>query len=511
MAIFERNQGHYDLFYSVREGYGEQPETIVFIHGLGYSSAIWQSLMDRLDTRYRLITYDLCGHGQSGMTHDSISWPLFYEELFDLLDFLEVSSCHLFGHGIGGIIAIKAAVARGKRLKSLTLMSTPLYFPEDLYKYEYDQRLDLLVHKRSEFAHHMALNVVHQMTPAKRHILETAFRMVDERMYIDGVGLSFRSTDSFMTDLRNIKLPTLVMGGELDPVFPVNYTAVYSNFLEKSRLRIIPNASNAAFMDEPDYVAKSLVTFIQERDRLYFSKSHEYLQNKINSIFEKGQLAEREEATLHVKVINTFSIQWRKKEIRGKWNQRFAKELFLFLMLKHRVTREEIIVALLPETPVDKAKSYLRVMINHLKHILIAHGDPYLADGLVADRQFVHLDLPVNSDLNNYLKSIDDFEDLPAERQLETLIQLIRQYRDTFMPGFEAPWITSLKSRIENQLGHFMVDLSDAYHEAGDDESAILLLIEGVTVEPYEGYCDDRIEEIKGGYRPAKHFSPPIG
>ena len=52
-----------ELVYHV---YGEQnAETIVLLHGLDSSYVTWDSVVERLSKKYRLVVYDLRGHGKS--------------------------------------------------------------------------------------------------------------------------------------------------------------------------------------------------------------------------------------------------------------------------------------------------------------------------------------------------------------------------------------------------------------------------------------------------------------
>jgi|GEM_PF-1960703 len=513
MPVLERMPQNYGLYYDVIEPRITNSETLIFIHGLGFSSNVWRPLIAELCYDYRIIIYDICGHDKSGLyINDSgLSWDFFINELFDLIDHLEIPSANIIGHGFGGTIAMKAALRNENRFTSLTLISTALYFPQDLLKYEYDLRLQLIETKRYEFTRMMTLNSVNNLTTINQSLLEHGFRLVNEWLYKQSIHLAFQSPEPFTSDLKNIEVPTLIIGGEIDPIFPINYTAIYASYVKNSRLHIIPNASNAAFLDAPEIVGKSIHTFLKERDNFYFSKSHSYLMEKMNTIFERGHEAEKEISTLHVEVLKKFSIQWHKIELVGKWNQRLAKELLLYLTLHQHVSRENIIEAFFPEWHTTKAKNYLRVMINHLRKILLHHPDQNLVKALIINRHSIQFVAPVNSDLNHFLESLNHFQSLPFQRQYDTLMTLIRQYRYTFLPGFDAAWISQLKNHIEENLGQYMSEVVEAYRHADMNNEAILLLLEGQAIEPYSGYCQEHIDQIKRTTYPASMVSPPIG
>jgi pimeloyl-ACP methyl ester carboxylesterase len=58
--------GH-NLYY---EEHGSGPETIVFAHGLLWSGRMFEAQVSALKSRYRCITFDFPGQGQSEITRD---------------------------------------------------------------------------------------------------------------------------------------------------------------------------------------------------------------------------------------------------------------------------------------------------------------------------------------------------------------------------------------------------------------------------------------------------------
>ena len=71
---------------------GSNPETIVFVHGVGMLSAVWQPQLKYFSSSYQTLAYDLLGHGKSPMPPEEASLDDYVEQLNDLVEFLEVSS-----------------------------------------------------------------------------------------------------------------------------------------------------------------------------------------------------------------------------------------------------------------------------------------------------------------------------------------------------------------------------------------------------------------------------------
>jgi pimeloyl-ACP methyl ester carboxylesterase len=102
-----------------------QGETIVFIHGLGANLAFWFMSVGRLLAReYRVITYDLRGHGKSSMPANGYRLPQLVDDLEFLLDELDVDKAHFVGHSFGARVALAESILNADRVASLTIADT---------------------------------------------------------------------------------------------------------------------------------------------------------------------------------------------------------------------------------------------------------------------------------------------------------------------------------------------------------------------------------------------------
>jgi pimeloyl-ACP methyl ester carboxylesterase len=98
-------------------------ETVVFHHGIGASFDVWAEWLPALVDRYRVLRFDMRGHGRSTWregaakpTMDALS-----DDLFAVMDAAGVSRAHLVGESIGGTIALNAALRSPDRVATLTV------------------------------------------------------------------------------------------------------------------------------------------------------------------------------------------------------------------------------------------------------------------------------------------------------------------------------------------------------------------------------------------------------
>jgi len=100
-------------------------EDVVLIHGLGANLAFWYMGIARLlARRYRVIAYDLRGHGRSSMPPSGYTLPDMGRDLLTLLDHLQIDRAHLVGHSFGARVALYFSIASGERVASLTVADT---------------------------------------------------------------------------------------------------------------------------------------------------------------------------------------------------------------------------------------------------------------------------------------------------------------------------------------------------------------------------------------------------
>lgn len=128
-------------------------ETVVLINGFSAPLEMWAPTVPALVSDYRVLTYDLRGHGRSDLPFGGYDLITQAEDLRGLLDHLRLEKVHLVGDAAGGGIAVELALAHPERVRSLTLIGTrihgwkeppgavpPLTEEEEAYNQEFQRR-----------------------------------------------------------------------------------------------------------------------------------------------------------------------------------------------------------------------------------------------------------------------------------------------------------------------------------------------------------------------------------
>src|SRR5579863_10129349 len=87
------------LYY---EAHGAGPETIVFAHGLFWSGEMFAAQVAAFQDRYRCVTFDFRGQGQSEMTPDGYDMETLTEDAAALIRQSGLAPCHFAGLSMGG-------------------------------------------------------------------------------------------------------------------------------------------------------------------------------------------------------------------------------------------------------------------------------------------------------------------------------------------------------------------------------------------------------------------------
>lgn len=97
---------------------------VLLAHPLGMSQAVWDETIAALADRYRLISWDLPGHGASAAADGPVSAADLADEAAALLEALAIDRAHFVGTSIGGVVGQALLVHHPKRIDRVALTNT---------------------------------------------------------------------------------------------------------------------------------------------------------------------------------------------------------------------------------------------------------------------------------------------------------------------------------------------------------------------------------------------------
>jgi pimeloyl-ACP methyl ester carboxylesterase len=99
-------------------GKTEKP-TVLLLHFSGGTSHMWDGVIPHLQQEYRIIAPDLRGHGKSDRPETGYHINDFADDLYLLLEELEIQSCHVVGSSMGAEVGLSLAASHPDRVLSL--------------------------------------------------------------------------------------------------------------------------------------------------------------------------------------------------------------------------------------------------------------------------------------------------------------------------------------------------------------------------------------------------------
>lgn len=104
----------------------EGAPVVALIHGLGLTRAsTWGAIAPVFTQKFRVLTYDLLGHGQTALAQDYVSLSTLSVQLFRLLDDLVIDRVALVGFSLGGMINRRMAMDHPARVSALAVLNSP--------------------------------------------------------------------------------------------------------------------------------------------------------------------------------------------------------------------------------------------------------------------------------------------------------------------------------------------------------------------------------------------------
>jgi 3-oxoadipate enol-lactonase len=235
-------------------------------HCFGADRQFWRAQLPVLEG-YRVLRYDVRGHGQSEVTPPPYSLDLLGDDVVRLLDALDIESVHYCGISMSGMIGQNLGLRHGHRLRSLALVNTTSDYDAD----ERDAWVERIatVKRDGIEALHDALLVrwfrpqsldpwtaaVSYMSACYRGFSPVAF---------EGAASAMRGL-AYSGRLAEISVPTLVVAGAEDGATPVAMSEVIRDGIAGAELRVIEDAGHLSPIEQPEAFNRVLTDFLSRQ------------------------------------------------------------------------------------------------------------------------------------------------------------------------------------------------------------------------------------------------------
>jgi pimeloyl-ACP methyl ester carboxylesterase/tetratricopeptide (TPR) repeat protein len=256
---------HVSLRTGIRLRYGYQGdpdgEPIILLHGYTDSSFSYSTVLPLLDRKYRVYVLDQRGHGESDRPKAGYALPQFAADVVAFMDVMNIKQATIVGHSMGSFVAQHVAVAAPERVKRMVLSGSATTIRNsvvaDLQR-EVNALSDPIPEKFvRDFQVGMAFqpltdDFVNAVVKESLNIPARVWREVMAEM------LSSKAD----VELAKIKVPTLILWGDKENVFPRSEQDLLLAALPNARLKVYEDTGHSMHWERPERFAKDLQEFM---------------------------------------------------------------------------------------------------------------------------------------------------------------------------------------------------------------------------------------------------------
>jgi 3-oxoadipate enol-lactonase len=239
---------------------------VVLSCSLGTDRTMWDPQLPALAERYRVLRYDLRGHGVSPAPASPYAISDLGQDLLALLDRLEIERAALCGASIGAMTSIWVAARAPERVRRMVLCCTSARFGPEASR-TYRGRAELVLEQGVEPVADGALE--RWFTPAFRQAQPELMARIRQ-------GLTSTSSQGYAGccaalaaldlrgDLGSVDAPTLVIAAAQDPATPSDHGRLIADGIPDARFELIDGAAHLASIEKAEQVTPLIREFIDE-------------------------------------------------------------------------------------------------------------------------------------------------------------------------------------------------------------------------------------------------------
>lgn len=243
---------HYELV-------GRRGQPIIFLHSWLGSWRYWLPTMEYVSERYRAYALDFWGFGETLDEKGTFSVSEYVDMLLRFMDNMGMSRVVLVGHGLGGMVAVRAATEHPELFTKLMVVSTPMQ----------GTQLQSVV-KPGAFSRLLGRSNPNNIWTKQVREMKLSDEVVQKEIIDDTEALSESVVSSVLNsiletdlsaDLARLSTPLLALYGERD-------TLIVSDALEDEESKTfkqvltLPKAAHFPFLDQSTMFYRALMDYL---------------------------------------------------------------------------------------------------------------------------------------------------------------------------------------------------------------------------------------------------------
>jgi pimeloyl-ACP methyl ester carboxylesterase len=240
--------------------------TLILLHGFLESTLIWKDFVSVLEKHFQVVCIDLPGHGESdciGYVHEM---EMNAEVVYAVLQHLEIKSCVMTGHSMGGYVTLAFAEKYPEVLNGICLFhSTALPDSEEKQR-DRDRTINIVKRDAMTFIRAVIPNL---FAPANKEkykveideLIARASQMPTQGIIATLEGMKIRKDRTQI--LKGVKAPVLIIAGKQDTAVPFDSLLPQLALPKHCEALILDNVGHTGFIEAKEETLRVLLNFVE--------------------------------------------------------------------------------------------------------------------------------------------------------------------------------------------------------------------------------------------------------
>jgi pimeloyl-ACP methyl ester carboxylesterase len=239
---------------------------LLFVHGFPFDHYMWDNQVNKFSDEYFCVTYDIRGLGASAPGDGQFTIEMFTDDLFNIVEEMNLHKPVLCGLSMGGYISLRAVERNENLFGGLILCDTKSAADDNTARLKRAAGIKKINEEgvksfvRDFIPNCFAEDSIKKLGKVYDDLIERSSNFTAEG--IKGCLLAMAGRTDTTEYLSKIKIPVLVLCGEKDKLTPPPVMKEIADLIPGSEFYIIPGAGHVTPLENPEELNKLIQKFL---------------------------------------------------------------------------------------------------------------------------------------------------------------------------------------------------------------------------------------------------------
>lgn len=209
---------------------------LLLLHGFFNASDQWTPYLDDLTVDFRVIVPDMRGHGRSTNPSGKFTHRQYAQDVYALLDALEITRFRAVGYASGGMTLLHMATQQPQRIEVMSLWGATPYLTEQCRARQRNASFEQVQRDSPEW-----LDIIRKQHPGGDDQIRALMQ------YYRTMGVTYDDMNFTPDHLATIIARTQILHGDRDALFPIEIPVTLYQAIPNASLMILPNTPYSLF------------------------------------------------------------------------------------------------------------------------------------------------------------------------------------------------------------------------------------------------------------------------